>query len=104
MTDKKHEVWHPVDTYDVRDIRAIQTLALYAQEAERPSPPGEEALVPSPQDVKVALDCIIHKLAQTYEEPFVAGDPCASAYVMGRGSVGRAIVKLMKLKASMLAK
>ena len=43
MTDKKRETWHPVDTYDVQDIRAIQSLVLYAQQAERPAEPGRGA-------------------------------------------------------------
>lgn len=99
---RRKELWHPVDTYDAADVRAIQTLALYAQGAERPWPEGHEPPVPSPHDVKRALDCIIYKLSQTYEEPFVAGQPDAVAYVLGRGSVGRAIIKLMKLKASLI--
>ena len=44
----------------------------------------------------------IYKLAQTYEEPFMQGQPDAVAYVLGRASVGRALVKLMKLKASVI--
>jgi hypothetical protein len=99
----KRELWHPVDTYDEQDIRSIQALALYAMGAERPWPKGEEPPVPSPMDVKRALDCIIYKLAQTYEEPFVQGQPDAVAYVLGRRSVGLGIIKLMKLKAGAVA-
>lgn len=96
----KKELWHPVDSYDVDDIRSIQLLALYAQGAERPWPPGEAPPTPTEHDVKRMFDCIIYKLAQTYEEPFVQGQPDAVAYVLGRASVGRALVKLMKIKVS----
>lgn len=98
----KRELWHPVDTYDKDDIRAIQSLALYAMGAERPWPPGDEPPVPSPLDVKRALDCIIHKLSQRYENPaiaaFEAGDPNMVWYMCGRLSVGKEITKLMVLK------
>jgi hypothetical protein len=98
----KKELWHPVDTYDKDDIRAIQSLALYAMGADRPWPPGEEPPVPSPLDVKRALDCIVYKLAQTYENPamaaFGAQDPNVVWFISGRASVGQAISKLIRLK------
>ncbi len=92
-------LWKPAK-YDVREHRAIQTLAVYAQGAERPWPAGEEPPVPSPYDVKLAFDWIIHKAAQTYDDPFSPGQNDVSHYVMGRQSVGRQIIKLMKLKTS----
>ena len=88
----------PVDDYEVADIRAIQALALYAKCADQPLPPGEEPPVPSAADVKRALDWIIHKAAEAYGEPFVAGEPDVTNYLLGRRSVGLAIVKLMSLK------
>lgn len=93
----KREVWHPAD-YEKADIRAIQALALYAKGAEVPWPSGEQPPPPSPFEVKRALDWIIHKAAQTYDEPFEAGRPDVVAYILGRRSVGLAIVKLMTLK------
>ncbi len=94
----KHEVWHPAP-YDQAAVRAIQTLAVYAQGAEIPWPPGEEPPVPSPHDVKRALDWIIHFAAQTYDNGFVADDPGGriAAFIDGRQSVGQQIVKAMKL-------
>jgi hypothetical protein len=95
------DLWKPAK-YSLPEHRAIQTLAVYAQGAETPWEPGEEPPVPSPLDVKLALDCIIHKLAQTYDNGFVPNDPDGriAAFIDGRQSVGQQIVKLMKLKAS----
>ena len=101
----KPEGWQPtVDDYDKADIRAIQSLAVYAQQAVQPAEPGEEPPVPSPSDVKRALDWIIIKAAGTYDEPFVPGQPDVTNYRLGRRSVGLAIVKLMKLKPEILNK
>lgn len=97
----KREVWHPAD-YGKGDVRAIQALAQYAQLAEvawDPETMGPPPATPSPFEVKRALDCIIHKLAQTYDEPFAPGQPDVVSYVLGRRSVGLQIVKLMKIKA-----
>lgn len=95
----KREVWHPAP-YNLAEHRAIQTLAIYAQGAERPWPPGEEPPVPSPQDVKRALDWIIYEAAKTYDNGFVPDDPNGhiAAYIDGCQSVGQQIVKLTKLK------
>lgn len=99
------EVWQPAD-YDIADIRAIQSLALYAMGAERPWPPGDEPPPPSPADVKRALDWIIHKAAQAYDNGFVANDPNGriAAFLDGRQSVGQQIVKLTRLKPELLSK
>lgn len=99
----KREVWHP-PAYEQADVRAVQTLALYAQEAVMPSPPGDAPPPPSPEMVKRALDWIIQNAAGTYDEPFVAGQPDVVNYALGRRSVGLAIVKLMKLKQSVFDK
>ena len=101
----KPEGWQPtVDDYDKADIRAVQSLAVYAQQAVQPAEPGEEPPVPSPSDVKRALDWIIMKAAGTYDEPFVPGQSDVTNYRLGRRSVGLAIVKLMKLKPELLNK
>ena len=99
----KHEVWHPAP-YDQAACRAIQTLAVYAQGAEIPWPPGEEPPVPSPHEVKRALDWIINGAAQHWDNgtaaSFAANDPHGriAAFIDGRRSVADQIVKLMKLK------
>lgn len=85
----KYELWHP-PLYDKADTQAIQHLALYAE--------GKESQPPSPETVRRALEWIIWKAAATYEEPFLPGAPDIIAYMLGRRSVGLAIVKQMKLK------
>jgi hypothetical protein len=89
-------------SYEPQDIRSIQALALYAQGAERPWPKGEEPPVPTPYDVKQALDWIVHKAAMTYENAsliaLMAGDPDMAPFIDGKRSVGQQLVKLMTLK------
>lgn len=93
---KKREIWHPAQ-YDVEDIRAIQALAIYAQAGDEQE---AKALVPAPSDVKRALDWIIYKAAQIEELPFIPDDDTnrKTMFAVGRQSVGRQIVKLMKLR------
>lgn len=95
----KRELWHPPD-YEAEDVRALQTLMLYAREAEAPSPAGDEPPPPSPLDCRRALDWIIHKAAATYENGFVADDAHGrtGAFMEGRRFVGQQIIKLAKLK------
>ncbi len=92
---KKHN-WHPPD-YDKQDIRAIQSIAAWAA-----AEPDEHGVVlaepPTSQDCKHALDWLINKACGTYDEPFRPNDTDAVFYMLGRRSVGLAIVKLMKLK------
>ena len=45
-----------------------------------------------------ALDWIIKKASATYDEPFRPGRPDLVSYMLGRRSVGLAIVKLLNLK------
>lgn len=101
MTVRKH--WHP-PPYEQTDVRAVQSLAQYAMGADRPWPPGEEPPVPSPHDVKRALDWIIKTAASTYDDPFEAGQPDVVDYMLGRRSVGLAIVKLIALKPAIFDK
>lgn len=76
------EIWHP-PPYQLDDIRAVQAVA---------------AGTASAAEQKRALDWIVNTAAQTYDEPFVPGQEDVRAYVLGRRSVGLAIVKLIKLK------
>lgn len=75
-------IWHP-PAYGMEDIRAVQAVA---------------AGTASAAEQKQALDWIVTVAAQTYEEPFVPGQDDVRAYVLGRRSVGLAIVKLIRLK------
>lgn len=100
MKDRK--AWLPPD-YDVADVRAIQAVAQYAMGADRPWPKGEEPVL-TPSDVKRALDWIVKTAAGTYDEPFEAGQPDVVNYLLGRRSVGLAIVKLMTLKPDIFDK
>jgi hypothetical protein len=100
---QEREVWHP-PSYEAEDIRAIQALAIYAQGAVRPWPPGDEPPPPTPSEVKRALDWIVTVAAATYDEPFRPGQPDVRDYMLGRRSVGLAIVKLMQLKPEVFRK
>jgi hypothetical protein len=93
---QKREIWFPAE-YEVEDIRAIQSLALYAKAADDPK---YKHLVPGPEDVRRALNWIIYKAAATYENSFVANDPGGriAAYQEGRRVVGQQIIKLQNLK------
>lgn len=88
MNKPSREVWHP-PLYEKADIRAIQAIVEYAAGTGNP---------PSPSECKRALDWIINTAAATYDEPFLPGQPDVRDYMLGRRSVGLAIVKLMKLK------
>jgi hypothetical protein len=79
---RKRERWHP-PPYDTDDIRAIQALAQGTA---------------SPDDQKRALDWIVNVAAGTYDEPFRPNEQDTVTYMVGRRSVGLAVVKLMKLK------
>jgi hypothetical protein len=79
---RQPEFWHP-PKYEKEDVRAIQALA---------EGTATEA------DQRRALNWIINVAASTYDEPFRPGNQDAVNYMLGRRSVGLAIVKLMKLK------
>ena len=78
----KREQWHP-PLYEKKDIRAIQALAQ-----------GKA----TEQDQRTALAWIIDVAASTYDEPFRPNSQDTVNYMLGRRSVGLAIVKLSKLK------
>lgn len=92
----KREMWHP-PLYDKPDAVAVQALARYAQLALVPPQPGEEVVPPSPEQVKRVLDWLINGACATYDEPFLPGQEDVRNYMLGRRSVGLAVVKLMKL-------
>lgn len=98
----KREVWHPAP-YEKADARAVQALVSYARLAEvawDPKTMGPAPEVPTPFEVKRALDWIINQAAQTYDNGFTGDDPNGriGAFVQGRQSVGQQLVKLMRLK------
>ena len=76
------EAWHP-PLYEQLDVRAIQALAKGTA--------GEH-------EQRRALEWIIHRACLTYDEPFRPGEPDRQSYLLGRRSVGLAIVKLLSLK------
>jgi hypothetical protein len=96
---KRKEIWHP-PAYSDDDIRAIQSIALFAMGATTPWKPGQEPPAPTPLDCKRALDWIINHACATYENAFVANDPNGriGAFMEGRRFSGQQIVKLTKLK------
>jgi len=79
---RPREIWHP-PSYEMEDIRAVQAVATGNASAS---------------EQKRALDWIVNTAAQTYEEPFVPDQDDVRSYVLGRRSVGLAIVKLIRLK------
>jgi hypothetical protein len=103
---KEPKSWHPAE-YKKEDVQAIQTLAAYARlavevwdEKAKGAPPPP----PSPFQVKLALDWIVLKAAQTYDNSFEANDPNGriGAFLEGRRSVGQQIIKLMTWKIEAL--
>ena len=84
----RRERWHP-PAYDKQDVRAVHAIAAYAGGGGEP---------PTQQDCARALDWIVNTACATYDEPFRPNEPDANNYMLGRRSVGLAIVKLMKLK------
>jgi len=103
MPVQKREPWHPAE-YEPADIRAIQALAIYAKSADVPPQPGEEPPTLTPIEARRALDWIVKKASATYDEPFRPGAPDTIAYLLGRRSVGLAIVKLISLKPEVMPK
>lgn len=79
--------WHP-PVWETEHIHAMQALAK-----------GEAG----PIEQRRALDWIIHKAAMTYDEPFDPDSARVTDYVLGRRSVGLAIVKLINLKPGLIA-
>jgi hypothetical protein len=96
MAKPKREIWHPAP-YEKPDVVAMQALLRYAEAAVVPPQPGEQLIPPSPEQVKRALDWIVNIASATYDEPFLPGQEDVRNYMLGRRSVGLAIVKLMKL-------
>jgi hypothetical protein len=78
---RQRECWHPPE-YAKEDVRAIHALA---------EGTATEA------DQRRALNWIINVAASTYDEPFRPDSQDAVNYMLGRRSVGLAIVKLTKL-------
>ncbi len=78
---RQREHWHPPD-YVEEDVRAIQSLVQ-----------GDA----TPDEQQRALRWIIEQAAAVYDEPFRPGNADTVAYMLGRRSVGLAIIKLMKL-------
>lgn len=103
MPASKREPWHPAE-YEPADIRAIQALAIYAKSADVPPHPGEDPPTLTPIEARRALDWIVKTAAGTYDEPFRPGSADTIAYLLGRRSVGLAIVKLMSLKPEVIPK
>ena len=87
MARQVRKVWHPPE-YEIADIRAIQAVA---------------EGVASETEQKRALDWIINAAA-TYDDPFRPGESDVRDYMLGRRSVGLAIVKLLKLKPELFRK
>lgn len=83
---KRREPWHPAE-WTIEDAQAVQALSRGAA---------------TPVEQVRALKWIIEQAAMTYDEPFVPGEEATRSYLMGRMSVGRQIVKLVKVPLDMM--
>lgn len=79
---RRREIWHPPE-YDVADIRAIQAFAAGTANNE--------------EQVR-AFRWIVEKACATFDEPFRPAQSDVRDYMLGRRSVGLAVIKLMKLR------
>lgn len=85
---KRKELWHPAQS-DIPVAQAIQNMAAgKASEAQQ----------------KAVLDWLINVACQTYEEPFTPDNARVTDYVLGRRSVGLAIVKHLHLNIAAFTK
>jgi hypothetical protein len=85
-SDNLNGRWRPAK-WDLPDAYVLQALARGEADAAQQ---------------KRALEVIVKQLAGTYEEPFVPREPDTSAYLMGRASVGKQIVKLLSVDLAAL--
>lgn len=85
----RREIWHP-PAYTKRQIRAVQAIHDCALDPEKPQP--------SADDCKVFMDWLLIDAAATYADPFRPGQKDVSDYMLGRRSVGLAVIKLSQLK------
>jgi hypothetical protein len=99
--ERIRQVWEPA-RYTKEVVRAIQSLALYAQSADYP--PEHRPPPPSENEVRTALDWIIHDVCKTYDFGFNVNDinGRTNAFVDGKRSVGLQIITAMKLKPDLI--
>jgi hypothetical protein len=95
VATREREQWHP-PIYEDQDIIAVQTIAKYAS--------GESDTPPSQGQCKRMLDWIINNACATYDDPFRPNCDDIRSYMLGRRSVGLAIIKLMKLNLETIRK
>ena len=87
--------WQPkkmwrTPAYNKADVRSVQSLHDYA---------AGKGSAPSPGEVKRALDWIIEQACGTYKDQFWPADTSRQTdYMLGRRSVGVAIIGMMKIK------
>lgn len=104
----RREIWQHYSDYSVADVRAVQAVFAFAQSAVRPPPDGEPWPELTPSDAKRFLDLVIEGLSDTYNNGAMAGfasgdfSGAVSFFIDGRRSVGQQLVKLSRLKVSLL--
>ena len=81
-------MWRTPD-YNKGDVRALQSLHDYA---------AGKGSAPSPGEVKRALDWIIEQACGTYKDQFWPDDMNTVLYMLGRRSVGVAMISMFKIK------
>lgn len=88
MTQKVRQPWMPAE-WEPADVSAVQALNR-----------GDA----SPDAQRRALKWIIERVAMTYDQSFVPGQPDVTQFIEGKRSVGNQIVKLLKLDLAAIKK
>lgn len=73
--------------YELADVAAVQALNR-----------GEA----TPDQQRRALEWVVERAAQVGDDAFVPGHPETTQYLIGRQSVGKQVIKLLKLNLSLL--
>jgi hypothetical protein len=90
--------YKPIPDYTPQDMRAMQSLAAYAATAQIPD---DNVPLPSPHEVKRALDWIVEKAALTFDTTYYENDR-DSNHAQGRRSVGLSIIKMQNMKVDVI--
>lgn len=81
MKSKTRPPWATA-AYDIADVSAVQAL---------------DSGTATPDQQKRALKWIVEGAGQVGDDAFIPGHPETSQYLMGRQSVGKQVIKLLKI-------
>ena len=88
--NRRKEYWHPPE-WTPEVVRSAQIIENFART-------GDKDNAPTALNCQQFLDWLINVACGTYDEPFRPDNQDAVNYMLGRRSVGLAVVKLLKLK------